>query len=101
MPGFDLGSIRSVRSNTINIGGPDPIQGHDVGVWVEDLGRKGRPNILLGQFTSITIMVKNATEPYRPVGSRQAIYFDGDRHLARARVLLHPVPPSPAGPAGA
>jgi len=71
----------SVASNTVNVGGLDPIQGYDVGVWVEDIGR-GHQTMLVGQFTSILITVKNASEAYLPVGSKIPVYFDGEIQIA-------------------
>lgn len=71
-----FGSARAVRSNTVNNGGPDPIQGHDVGVFVHDPGRTKNKRILLGQFTGISIDVNWTALPYVAVGSRGATFFD-------------------------
>lgn len=71
----------SISSRTLNIGGADPIQGFDVGVWVNDVGRAGAA-VLAGQFTSIVITVRNATEPYQEFGQRIPRYLDGEIQIA-------------------
>jgi hypothetical protein len=86
-PGLGLGAptprplVPSVTNRSVNVGGHDPIQGYDVGVWVEDKGR-GHKHVLMGQFTNIVISVKNASEPYLAVGSRQPLYLDGEIQIA-------------------
>lgn len=80
----DLDQGYSIASNVVNNGGPAPLQGYDVGVWVEDEAPRANKSTLLGQFTSIIITFKNASEPYIPVGSRQPIYLDGEMQIAFA-----------------
>jgi hypothetical protein len=70
----------SISSNTLNIGGADPIQGFDVGVWVHDTGTK-QP-VMLGQFTSIVVTIRNATEAYMEFGQRYPRYLDGEFQIA-------------------
>lgn len=74
------GARQSINSSTINVGGPDPIQGYDVGVFVQDSGR-GHKDILLGQFTSIQIRVIVAAEPYKCVGYEIPVYLDGEKQI--------------------
>lgn len=70
----------SIGSNTLNIGGADPVQGFDVGVWVQDTSTFQR--VLLGQFTSIVVTVRNATEAYLEFGQRYPRYLDGEFQIA-------------------
>lgn len=70
----------SINSSILNLGGADPIQGYDVGVWVYDVGRGAQ--VLLGQFTSIVVTVRNATEPYIEFGQRYPRYLDGEMQIA-------------------
>lgn len=70
----------SITKNMLNIGGADPIQGYDVGVWVHDAGTGDQ--ILLGQFTSIVVTVRNATEAYMEFGQRYPRYLDGEFQIA-------------------
>jgi len=70
----------SIGSNTLNIGGADPIQGYDVGVWVNDTSTQQR--VLLGQFTSIVVTIRNATEAYMEMGQRYPRYLDGEFQIA-------------------
>lgn len=66
----------SINAETVNVGGFDPIQGYDVGVFVTDLGSKAE--VLLGQFTSIEVAIKAAAEPYKAIGYNIPIYLDGE-----------------------
>lgn len=66
----------SVNSNTVNLGGADPIQGFDVGVFWHD--RADGRRVLVGQATSMVITVRNATEAYMEFGQRYARYLDGE-----------------------
>lgn len=74
-------------------GGPDPIQGFDVDVWVQrpDLMSRGfgapiHPfdsvhqggYVLLGSFTGIKLFIRNGTEQYLEFDSRVPLYFDGE-----------------------
>jgi len=70
----------SVGSGVINIGGADPIQGYDVGVWVHDA--QTNKQVLLGQFTSIVVTIRNATEAYMEFGQRYPRYLDGEMQIA-------------------
>ncbi len=71
---------KSIDSTVLNNGGPDPVQGFDVGVWVEDIGRG--EYVLAGQFTRIVISLKLSAEPYLPVGYRTPIYLDGEMQMS-------------------
>lgn len=70
----------SIGNNVLNIGGADPVQGYDVGVWVRD-AQSGSP-LLLGQFTSIVVTIRNATEAYMEFGQRYPRYLDGEMQIA-------------------
>lgn len=70
----------SVGSGVLNIGGADPIQGYDVGVWVHDAQTNDK--LLLGQFTSIVVTIRNATEAYMEFGQRYPRYLDGEMQIA-------------------
>lgn len=70
----------SIKSNMLNQGGADPLQGFDVGVWVADQATGGK--VLLGQFTSLVLTVRNATEIYMEMGSRFPRYLDGEFQIA-------------------
>jgi len=70
----------SVGNNVLNIGGADPIQGYDVGVWVHDAQNGNK--LLLGQFTSIVVTIRNATEAYMEFGQRYPRYLDGEMQIA-------------------
>lgn len=70
----------SIKPTMLNQGGADPIQGYDVGVWIHDQGTNGK--VLLGQFTSIVITVRNATEVYLEMGQRYPRYLDGEFQIA-------------------
>lgn len=70
----------SIQAHMLNQGGADPVQGFDVGVWVHDQGTGDK--ILLGQFTSIVITVRNATEVYLEMGQRYPRYLDGEFQIA-------------------
>jgi hypothetical protein len=65
----------------LNIGGADPMQGFDVGVWVTDSSNPGN-KVLMGQFTSIVVTVRNATEAYIEFGQRYPRYLDGEFQIA-------------------
>lgn len=71
----------SIGSNVLNIGGADPIQGYDVGVWVRD-AQNPSSQLLLGQFTSIVVTIRNATEAYMEFGQRYPRYLDGEMQIA-------------------
>lgn len=70
----------SIKSNMLNQGGADPLQGFDVGVWVADQSSGGK--VLLGQFTSVVMTVRNATEIYLEMGQRYPRYLDGEFQIA-------------------
>ena len=74
----------SSGSNTVNIGGLDPLQGYDVGVWIKDVGYRGNTgrSVLVGQFSSIVIAIKNVSDPYMAVGYRQPLYLDGEVQIS-------------------
>ena len=61
---------------SVNNAGRDPIQGFDCKVWVQDQAT-GFP-VLLGNFTSIQLTVRNSTEPYLEFGQRVARMLDGE-----------------------
>lgn len=72
-------------------GGPDPIQGFDVDVWVMDGSRSGADTavpgsasnmVLLGSFTSIVVTIRNATEAYLELNQRIPRYLDGEVQMA-------------------
>jgi len=63
-------------SSVVNNAGLDPLQGFDADVWVLDQGT-GNYN-LVGRFTSIQIVVRNATEPYMEYNQRFPRHLDGD-----------------------
>lgn len=68
-----------------DFGGPDPIQGFDVDVWVQDQSRaQGSTSnlILLGSFTSIVVTIRNATEAYLELNQRVPRYLDGEVQMA-------------------
>jgi hypothetical protein len=82
---------------TTDFGGPDPIQGYDVDIWVQrlDLATAGLGDtppsdtnlafggqVLLGSFTNIKLMIRNSTEAYLEWDSRNPIYFDGETQIA-------------------
>ncbi len=71
----------SISASVLNIGGADPVQGFDVGVWVFDTGR-GNARVFMGQFTSIVVTVRNATEAYIEFGQRYPRYLDGEIQIA-------------------
>lgn len=71
----------SISTRMLNIGGADPIQGYDVGVWVSDASNDAN-RVLLGQFTSIVVTVRNATEAYVEMGQRYPRYLDGEMQIA-------------------
>jgi hypothetical protein len=70
----------SIGNNVLNIGGADPVQGYDVGVWVRDA--QDGTQLLLGQFTSIVVTIRNATEAYMEFGQRYPRYLDGEMQIA-------------------
>lgn len=70
----------SIKAAMLNQGGADPLQGFDVGVWVHDQANNNP--VLLGQFTSIVITVRNATEVYLEMGQRYPRYLDGEFQIA-------------------
>ena len=76
-------------------GGPDPIQGFDVDVWVQDPSRndlnvnglvspgdQAGSLVLLGSFTSIVVTMRNATEAYMELNQRMPRYLDGEFQIA-------------------
>lgn len=68
-------------------GGPDPIQGFDVDVWVQDQSSSGDDPtagnlILAGSFTSIVVTIRNATEAYLELNQRIPRYLDGEVQIA-------------------
>jgi hypothetical protein len=82
-------------NSVMDHGGPDPIQGFDVDVWVQDPtrytagtgGAAPSPGaagglILLGSFTSIVVTVRNATEAYMELNQRMPRYLDGEVQIA-------------------
>lgn len=71
---------RALGPKTMNTGGPDPIQGFDAGVWVYD--QQTGAQTLAGQFTSVVITVRNATEAYLEMGQRIPRYLDGEIQIA-------------------
>ncbi len=78
---MSLSSIQKVTDH----GGPDPIQGFDVDVWVQDAGNVGNTGsnlVLLGSFTSIVVTVRNATEAYLELNQRIPRYLDGEVQIA-------------------
>lgn len=66
----------SIKSNVLNMNGPTPLQGYDVGVWVFDEGRQR--NVLLGQFNRAVIIVQLGTEKYLGANQKQATLLDGE-----------------------
>ena len=60
--------------------GPDPIQGYDVDVWVQDASDGSA--VLLGSFTSIVVTIRNATEAYLTLNERIPRYLDGEIQIA-------------------
>lgn len=70
----------SISNRTVNIGGPDPVQGFDVGVWIYDGSDDSR--VMMAQFTSIVVTVRNATEAYIEFGQRVPRYLDGEFQIA-------------------
>jgi hypothetical protein len=60
--------------------GPDPIQGYDVDVWVQDASDGS--SVLLGSFTSIVVTIRNATEAYLTLNERIPRYLDGEVQIA-------------------
>ena len=81
-PRYTVGG--TLGSHDSNSSGPAPLQGYDVGVWVRDLGYNGGTGntVLLGQFNSIVITVRNISDPYVAVGFRQPLYLDGEVQIA-------------------
>lgn len=81
-----MADIRRVMDH----GGPDPFQGFDVAVWVQDPSRNGTAGnldgvdnmVLLGEFTSLIVTVRNATEAYLEFNSRIPRYLDGEMQMA-------------------
>lgn len=73
-------------ANVMDHGGPDPIQGFDVDVWVQDASRVGTGGasnlVLLGSFTSIVVTIRNATEAYLELNQRIPRYLDGEVQIA-------------------
>lgn len=73
-------------------GGPAPLQGFDVDVWVQDMSQLSGPGaasgpsssglILLGSFTSIVVTIRNATEAYLELNQRIPRYLDGEVQIA-------------------
>lgn len=63
-------------SSVVNNADFDPLQGYDADVWVLDQGT-GSFN-LMGRFTSIQLVVRNATEPYMEYNQRFPRHLDGD-----------------------
>lgn len=77
-------------------GGPDPIQGYDVEIWVQrpdlvtsvynlyngrdmfDTNRTMGGMILLGQFTGIAVTIRTTVESYMEYDSRTPVYMDGE-----------------------
>jgi hypothetical protein len=73
MPDFiNKANFKSVVNNAAL----DPLQGFDADVWVVDQGT-GSYN-LVGRFTSIQIVIRNATEPYMEYNQRIPRQLDGD-----------------------
>ncbi len=74
-------------------GGPDPIQGYDVDVWVQrqDLITVNSPTqgdshniggmVLLGSFTGIKVQIRTASEVYLEYDSRNPVYMDGETQI--------------------
>jgi hypothetical protein len=62
--------------SVVNNAGFDPLQGYDADVWVVDQGT-GSFN-LVGRFTSIQMVIRNATEPYMEYNQRFPRHLDGD-----------------------
>lgn len=71
----------SITTRMLNLGGADPVQGFDVGVWVSDASNPGN-KVLMGQFTSVVVTVRNATEAYIEFGQRYPRYLDGEFQIA-------------------
>lgn len=86
----------------VDHGGPDPIQGYDVEIWVQRLdlvegsakrilfGAGNDANdtqltsggmVLLGQFTSFSSLIRTSSEAYLEYDSRVPIYFDGENQI--------------------
>jgi hypothetical protein len=68
--------INQKVSSAVNNGRRQPLQGFDVVVYVQD---QGTGNIIpLGEFTGFQYTIRNATEPYLTVGSRNLQFLDGE-----------------------
>lgn len=70
----------SLYCPAVNNTGHDPLQGFDFNVWVQDTctGRLA----LFGQFQSLTLSIRNATETYLELGQRIPIHLDGEIQIA-------------------
>lgn len=60
----------------VNNAGLDPLQGFDADVWALDQATGA--NNLVGRFTSIQLVIRNATEPYMEYNQRFPRHLDGD-----------------------
>ena len=69
-------AFKSGFGTTVNNAGLDPLQGFDADVWVLDQAT-GSHN-LVGRFTSIQLVIRNATEPYMEYNQRFPRHLDGD-----------------------
>lgn len=68
--------VNNRLSSAVNNGRRDPLQGFDVNVYIQD---QGTGNLLpFGEFTGFQHTVRNATEPYLPLGHRSLSLLDGE-----------------------
>jgi hypothetical protein len=60
----------------VNNGRRQPLQGMDVVVYIQDQATGSL--IPMGEFTGFQHVIRNATEPYLPLGHRSLQYLDGE-----------------------
>jgi hypothetical protein len=81
MPAINaVNAPQSILANSVSNAALDPFQGFDVDVWVQNQA-DGTP-VMLGQFTSITMTIRNATEAYLEFDQRIPRYLDGEFQIA-------------------
>lgn len=66
----------SLTGNSVNNGRRTPFQGFDVSVYVQDQATGSL--IPFGEFTGFQHVVRNASEPYLPLGNRTMNILDGE-----------------------
>lgn len=72
-----MASVASQENKlAVNNGRRTPLQGFDVNIYVQD---QGSGNLIpLGEFTGFQHVIRNATEPYLPLGNRTMNLLDGE-----------------------